>query len=159
MIKIFALVLAVTVLMFMFKHRFTRRKLRRSKKTVHQHDKIRHSPISEQPPIASEQELISTHEGKATPHSYHCVEIVNESGMCASAKGLKGKRYLSQEAPRLPLAGCENEECCCRYIHYEDRRKYNEDRRLDFGVTQELFGVFGEKNRRGSNRKGRRSSD
>ncbi|QYJ85462.1 hypothetical protein K0I73_14830 [Shewanella mesophila] len=159
LIKIITLVFAIAVLMYLFKHRFTRTKLVRAKKAVHQHHKVRHSTISEQAPIASEQESKSDQNARAGLRSYHSVEIVNESGMCASAKGLKGKRYLSQDAPKIPLPNCENKECNCRYIHYEDRRKYNEDRRLDFGVTQELFGVFGEKNRRGTNRKGRRASD
>ena len=159
MIKIITLVLAIAILMYLFKHRFTRTRLIRTKKTVHQHHKVRHAAISEQAPIASEQESKSDQIHSPEVRSYHSVEIVNESGMCASAKGLKGKRYLSQDAPKLPLPDCENDQCSCRYIHHEDRRKYNEDRRLDFGVTQELFGVFGEQNRRGVNRKGRRTSD
>lgn len=151
--------LAVSVLMFLFRHRLTRSRLIRSKKPVHQHNKIHNPAISEQAPIASDPASIAPKYSNPELHSYHSVEIVNESNMCASAKKLKGKRYLSQNAPTIPLLDCESKDCSCRYVHYDDRRKYNEDRRLEFGVTQELFGVFGETNRRGTNPKGRRTSD
>lgn len=35
------------------------------------------------------------------------------------------KRYLSSEAPLLPLPGCTASYCQCRYVHYEDRRELN----------------------------------
>lgn len=35
------------------------------------------------------------------------------------------KRYLSGEAPLLPLPGCTATYCQCRYVHYEDRREHN----------------------------------
>jgi hypothetical protein len=31
-------------------------------------------------------------------------------------------RFLSSEAPALPLAGCDARACTCRYRHHEDRR-------------------------------------
>ena len=31
-------------------------------------------------------------------------------------------RYLSKDAPRLPLRDCTESGCTCRYRHYEDRR-------------------------------------
>ncbi len=37
--------------------------------------------------------------------------------MCRNA------RFLSKEAPRLPMVGCDHPETCeCTYRHFEDRR-------------------------------------
>lgn len=48
--------------------------------------------------------------------------------------------------------------CQCRYQHHEDRRQLGNDRRVEYGVTRELFGAFGEQNRR-DRPKGRRATD
>jgi hypothetical protein len=36
---------------------------------------------------------------------------------------LETRRFLSSEAPLLPLAGCTEKTCQCRYVHYADRRE------------------------------------
>jgi hypothetical protein len=41
---------------------------------------------------------------------------------CDAAQACKGKRFLSSNAPLLPLAGCDVMRCDCRYRHYDDRR-------------------------------------
>jgi hypothetical protein len=49
-------------------------------------------------------------------------------GSCKPAKRLRGKRFLTREAPRLPLRTCpEPANCPCRYQKFADRR--SEDRR------------------------------
>jgi len=53
---------------------------------------------------------------------WHAVMVVAPSSACAAANACKGKRYLSSEAPRLPLANCDAAACGCKYRHYEDRR-------------------------------------
>ena len=53
---------------------------------------------------------------------WHAVMVVAPSSACAAALACKGKRYLSSEAPRLPLANCDAEACGCKYRHFEDRR-------------------------------------
>jgi hypothetical protein len=50
------------------------------------------------------------------------VLIVAPSPACNAALACKGKRYLSSEAPRLPLAGCDASACACKYRHFDDRR-------------------------------------
>ena len=55
-------------------------------------------------------------------HRWHAVTIIGPAVVCKAAQACKGKRYLSPEAPRLPLAGCDAEECNCRYRHFADRR-------------------------------------
>jgi hypothetical protein len=54
---------------------------------------------------------------------WHAVSIVNSAACCATAMGLLGSRFLSKEAPRLPLKGCSmGSDCRCSYQHHEDRR-------------------------------------
>lgn len=66
---------------------------------------------------------------------------------CQLAKALKGKRFLSLDAPRLPLAGCDSEKCQCTYHHHTDRRTGNGDRRA-LGTTGSILAVQSDKNRR-----------
>lgn len=55
-------------------------------------------------------------------HRWHAVTIIGPGTMCEAAQACKGKRFLSPEAPRLPLKGCDAGECHCRYRHFADRR-------------------------------------
>ncbi len=89
---------------------------------------------------------------------FHCVSIESVGTCCEHMKALKGKRFLSKEAPELPMEACTQARCQCRYQHHDDRRQSSAERRLQFGVGRELYGVFGEIDRR-DYPKGRRSSD
>ena len=53
---------------------------------------------------------------------WHAVGIVPSLESCAAAHSASNVRYLSQEAPVLPLAGCTAGKCTCRYRHFQDRR-------------------------------------
>lgn len=67
--------------------------------------------------------------GQADPDTrFHAVSISLTSTACRGAKGLEGERFLSNEAPRLPLPKCDVKECQCRFVHYEDRR--DEEKRI-----------------------------
>lgn len=56
-------------------------------------------------------------------HPWHAVSIVPGSGACQPALAVRGKRFLSGEAPPLPLPGCANPSACkCVYRHHQDRR-------------------------------------
>jgi hypothetical protein len=58
---------------------------------------------------------------RSTP--WHAVSIVTGRWCCEAARGLLGSRYLSKDAPRLPLAECNSaEHCACLYKHHGDRR-------------------------------------
>jgi hypothetical protein len=78
----------------------------------------------------------------------HAVSIERDLLPCDAAKALEDKRFLSHEAPELPLAGCDRDKCGCRYIHHSDRRS-NEERRLPF-VTHKGFGFEVDSERRES---------
>jgi len=54
---------------------------------------------------------------------YHSVSIVAGAARCPAALALKGKRFLSRDAPRLPLPECDQPlDCRCVYRHFDDRR-------------------------------------
>jgi len=74
--------------------------------------------------------------GRAVEHRrvgnpFHAVSIEPGSRCCAEARAREGRRYLSTAAPMLPLNGCTNASCQCRYQHHEDRRMQR-DRRVNF---------------------------
>lgn len=60
-------------------------------------------------------------------NKYHCVEVRSGAGACNAVKQLASIRFLSDQAPMLPLTGCTAEKCTCAYIHHDDRRE--DDRR------------------------------
>lgn len=55
-------------------------------------------------------------------HPYHCVAIESSPTCCLAAKKVQGERFLADEAPSLPLAGCTSLRCACVYAHFDDRR-------------------------------------
>ena len=55
--------------------------------------------------------------------TWSAVSILSTGSSCEAARGLKGKRFLSAEAPRLPLSECTLPGACrCTYRKYADRR-------------------------------------
>lgn len=82
-------------------------------------------------------------EVKKTISPYHCVEVKMSHDACEAALKLHGKRFLSVEAPILPLPGCD-QNCGCKFKHHNDRRL--DDRRDSFSASGIHFS--GEKNRR-----------
>jgi hypothetical protein len=85
---------------------------------------------------------------------YHCVEIIAGPGGCKAAMELANQRLLSADAPRLPLATCDNPaQCDCRYRHHDDRRAG--PRRA--AETGSRVGIWAQTNRRKA--RGRRDAD
>lgn len=74
---------------------------------------------------------------------YHCVEVNMSYDACEEVLKLHGKRFLSAEAPMLPVPGCD-QNCSCKFKHHNDRRI--DDRRDSFSPSGIHFS--GEKNRR-----------
>jgi len=62
---------------------------------------------------------------------YHAVSIEAGNRACAEANARDGRRYLSTAAPMLPLRGCTQSTCQCRYVHHKDRRN-SQERRVNF---------------------------
>jgi len=92
---------------------------------------------------------------RKAPQRYHAVTVVPGRHACAEVRALSGKRFLSREAPPLPLKNCGSAACECRYEHHEDRRKGNR-RARDLGVC--IDGYDGDEKRHKAKR-GRRKTD
>ena len=92
---------------------------------------------------------------RKAPNRFHAVTIEPGARACGEARALAGKRFLSREAPPLPLKGCGSSRCECRYGHYDDRRKGGR-RAHDLGVS--IDGYDGSDKRQKSTR-GRRQTD
>jgi hypothetical protein len=73
---------------------------------------------------------------------------------CAAALELRGQSLLADEAPRLPLEGCDH-ACVCRYQPYDDRRM-GRDRRIPDQVYVKVMGhAAAAENREGRDRRRR----
>lgn len=54
---------------------------------------------------------------------WHAVAVSSSAACCRASVAARHTRYLSTEAPPLPLAGCTQAgSCTCKYKHYSDRR-------------------------------------
>ena len=86
-------------------------------------------------------------------HPYHAVSIHTGSSGCPPAKALKQKRFLSGEAPQLPLAECTSQKCHCVYQHHTDRRSGNGNRRAIGSAAVGMLRGDGERRRTSGRRK------
>jgi hypothetical protein len=66
--------------------------------------------------------LIIELDTRKSAYRWHAVTIVAPAKACEAALACKGKRFLSSEAPRLPLKQCDAARCNCKYRHFPDRR-------------------------------------
>ena len=84
---------------------------------------------------------------------YHAVSILPGQNACGAAHRFAGKRYLSRQAPPLPLPACDAFHCNCRFKHHKDRR-VGPRRRSEIGMMQAMWN--GSERRRAG---GRRADD
>jgi hypothetical protein len=90
---------------------------------------------------------------RSTP--WHAVSILSSEASCAAARALRAVRFLSSEAPRLPLDECTNAGSCpCAYKHHADRR--SQTRRQDELTGLRRTNRIVQERR---NQRGRRSTD
>jgi hypothetical protein len=60
---------------------------------------------------------------KAAERRWHAVSVKPGQRACNAAISGKNRRWLSREAPMLPLPGCTLPDACrCTYNHHDDRR-------------------------------------
>jgi hypothetical protein len=64
---------------------------------------------------------------------FHAVSIIPGEHACAVAYRSTGQRFLSPQAPKLPLPTCDAFHCTCRFKHHKDRRA-GPRRRSDIGL-------------------------
>jgi hypothetical protein len=65
--------------------------------------------------------------------TYHAVSISAGPSACSAAHRFAGHRFLSRQAPPLPLPTCDAFNCQCRFRHHQDRRS-GARRRSDIGL-------------------------
>ncbi|MGB5132449.1 MAG: hypothetical protein WBO00_07535 [Steroidobacteraceae bacterium] len=59
----------------------------------------------------------------AASKRWHAVSVKPCPGACVAAASNRQRRWLSREAPQLPLPGCTRPDTCrCTYQHHDDRR-------------------------------------
>lgn len=69
---------------------------------------------------------------------FSSAEIRLRRNACEPARALQGRRFLSTEAPALPLPDCSAPRCSCSFIKLSDRR--TERRRLELdGLIASMF--------------------
>ena len=70
---------------------------------------------------------------------FRAVSIKPGNDCCQAVRDLGDKRFLTLEAPQLPLQDCsEYASCTCKYQKWDDRRQ--EDRRaLKTGIAGQYF--------------------
>jgi len=97
-----------------------------------------------------------------TSNAFHAVSIQPAENACPAVESIKVQRFLSEEAPGLPLPDCNAVDCSCKYVHYADRRSGTRNRRL--GLTEEpgeseFWSLRDRRGAAGSDAVGRRQDD
>jgi hypothetical protein len=86
-----------------------------------------------------------------TDTTYHAVSILPGADVCAACHRFTGQRFLSLQAPPLPLPTCDAFQCTCRYRHHKDRRA-GPRRRGEFGLMPASYRGLERRNARGRRR-------
>ena len=94
-------------------------------------DRARGMFARDEPPAADKASRLVA---KKATQTFHAVTIQPGRLCCQEARALQGQRFLSREAPTLPLRNCTCENCTCLYQHYGDRRA-GARRARDMGVA------------------------
>ncbi len=66
----------------------------------------------------------SAHRRTAQSRPFHSVSVVSaiDDKVCEASLHARKRRFLAQDAPPLPLPGCDLQYCPCVYQHHVDRR-------------------------------------
>ena len=86
--------------------------------------------------------------------AWSCVSIVCTPRACAAIQAFTKQRWLSADAPRLPLPACDAQQCECHYQHFDDRRSKPRRHADRNGLPR----IYNAEERRSKGR-GRRSTD
>lgn len=91
---------------------------------------------------------------------YRATSIVQGKAACRAAKALGDRRFLDADrvTPRIPMPECDSARCNCTYLHLDDRRNSEEDRRHPNMLRAELYDRTGAEDRR-LRKRGRRRTD
>ena len=76
--------------------------------------------------------LSTTREEERSSTQWRAVKIASGLLCCDAVEKMAGQVFLASESPQLPLEGCSEDDCRCKYVHLEDRRSGG-DRRFELG--------------------------
>lgn len=88
--------------------------------------------------------LLESSEVALAKPSYRCVKIEAGQSACQHVQVLVAKPILVDDAPRLPLLGCNVAQCDCKFIRYDDRRS-GEDRRTNSAEAAANAKIYADK--------------
>jgi hypothetical protein len=106
-------------------------------------------------PKRSQSTTSSASQRDRSSTQWRAVKIAPGLICCDFSGKLAGKIYLSMESPQLPLDGCTENDCRCKYVHLDDRRDGGA-RRIELGELGAFFPVSQVERRQ---IRGRRSAD
>jgi len=118
-------------------------------------DKVRHFAATRGATRSSKLERVTTRSKPTPRRSYSAVAIRPGLMACNSVMRYAGRRLLEKDAPPLPLLGCREGKCSCRYVKLGDRRS-GEERRLPYGTIR-LTGQLDSDNRQPADRRAQRA--
>jgi hypothetical protein len=78
---------------------------------------------------------------------YHAVSIKAGPSCRQTQLQYGGRRFLSAEAPLLPLPTCDVSACKCQYVHHDDRRADSDRRLRDVWSTNGKLAEGGDRRR------------
>ncbi|MBM4197361.1 MAG: hypothetical protein FJ197_09760 [Gammaproteobacteria bacterium] len=101
--------------------------------------------------------LVARKEAVRPSNPFAAVSVRPCDDPCNAVLQMNHVRYLAVRAPRLPVAGCDKQQCDCRYQRHADRRSPG-DRRDNFARFGGLM-PNSSKNRRKDGNDRRRPKD
>lgn len=79
---------------------------------------------------------------------FQAVSVIPGGRACGGVRKLEGERFLIQEAPLIPLSGCNPRNCSCKYARFEDRRDRLQERRKSSSSDVDCYHYLGRLERR-----------
>jgi hypothetical protein len=89
----------------------------------------------------------------ATTSKFHAVSIRPGLIACETAIAMQGQRFLSDAAPLLPLKGCNQPHCQCKFAHHNDRRTGDERRSPYPSALSRDTGIYRQEQRNSGDRR------
>jgi len=86
-------------------------------------------------------QMLEASEMSLAKPSYRCVKIEAGEHACQQVQVHQTKPILVNDAPKLPLAGCNVAQCDCKFLRFDDRRS-GDDRRnrgADAAVNAKIY--------------------
>ena len=121
-----------------------------SKNTQKTKQKTKPVRAKTKPVITKSASTISKTGLKTEKPTFRCVIIVPGLLSCKAAQAMRNKPVLMNEAPVLPLSGCIEEKCDCKYTRHEDRRMHN---RRETSITARQIAGDNENKRENNDRR------